>query len=60
MVKSKNLKRIQMTEVPKAYFKTMKDKKENTIQFYQDVLQITVQTSAILVSLDKETPEEIS
>ena len=41
-----------MTEVPKAYFKTIRDKKDNLIEFYQDVLQITVRANAILISLD--------
>ena len=49
-----------MTELPKAYFKTIKDKKDNKIEFYQDVLQITVRANAILISLDSTNPSEIS
>ena len=60
MVKSKDLKHIQMKEVPKAYHTTIKEKKGNTILFYQDLLQISVRTNAILIVLDKETPKEIS
>ena len=41
-----------MTELPKASFKTIKDKKGKKIKFYQDVLQITVRTSVILIALD--------
>ena len=60
MVKSKDLAHIHMKEVPKAYHKTIKEKKGNTILFYQDLLQISVRTNAILIVLDKETPKEIS
>ena len=49
-----------MIEVPKAYFKALKDKKENSMSFYQDVFQVSVKTSAIQIALDSETPEEIS
>ena len=41
-----------MTELPKASFKTIKDKKGQIIEFYKDVLQITVRTSVILIALD--------
>ena len=41
-----------MTELPKASFKTIKDKKGKKIKFYKDVLQITVRTSVILIALD--------
>ena len=50
-----------MTAVPKAYFKTVKEKKKNNqIKFYRDVLQITVRASAILIALDETIPAEIS
>ena len=38
----------------------MKGKEDNRIKFYQDVLQITVRSSAILIALDGLTPVEIS
>ena len=41
-----------MTDVPKSYFKTIRDQKDNSIEFYEDVLQITVRVNVILISLD--------
>ena len=60
MVKSKDLKFIEMKEVPKAYHTTVKEKKDSTILFYQDLLQISVRTNAILIVLERGTPKEIS
>ena len=49
-----------MKEVPKAYHTTVKEKKDSTILFYQDLLQISVRTNAILIVLERGTPKEIS
>ena len=50
-----------MTEVPKAYYTTIKPGKgKEKIEFYDNLLQITVRSTAIHLALDNEIPDEIS
>ena len=51
---------VQMIEVPKAQFSTIKEQTGHHYKFYSNVLQISVRNSAILVALDDEYPSEIS
>ena len=60
MVDSKDLEHIQLTEVPKAYFTTIKSRKGHDLEFYEDLLQITVRSNAILVDLDASPPIEVT
>ena len=50
-----------MTEVPKAFYTTIKPGKgKEKIEFYHNLLQITVRSTAIHLALDDEIPDEIS
>ena len=49
-----------MIEVPKAQFTTIKAKIGHSYEFYNNVLQISVRNSAILIALDDEIVREIS
>lgn len=61
MVDRRDLKHIQMTEVPKAFYTTIKPRKgKEKISFYKDLLQITARSTAIHLNLDEEMPDEIS
>ena len=41
-----------MTEVPKAYFKTIKSRERSGIDFYKNILQVTVRCNATIYDLD--------
>lgn len=52
MVDLENLKHIQMTEVPDAYFTTMKQMTGKKIQYYDNLLQITIHNHGMIFDLD--------
>jgi len=52
MVAKEDLKFIQMTEVPKSYFMTIKDNQGLKLFFYSNLLQITVNSNGMIFDLD--------
>lgn len=50
---SDDLNYIQMTEVPKGYFKTIKNRKGKHLTFYDNLLQITMRSHGIIIDLDE-------
>ena len=41
-----------MTEVPKGYFTTIKDRANEKLSFFNNVLQVTVRTNGMIFDLD--------
>ena len=41
-----------MTEVPKGYFKTIKNRKGKQLDFFDNLLQVTVRSHGIIFDLD--------
>mmetsp|Transcript_42077 Transcript_42077/g.55430 ORF Transcript_42077/g.55430 Transcript_42077/m.55430 type:complete len:159 (-) Transcript_42077:2279-2755(-) len=52
MVDKKDMNHIQMTEVPKAYFTTLKSITNMNMTFYSNLLQITERNNAMIFDLD--------
>ena len=54
------LPHIQLTEVPKAYFTTIKSiNSGGQINFYDNLLQVTVSTNGIIFDLDSNPIKEV-
>ena len=58
MVAKEDLKLIQMTEVPKSYFMTLKANQGLKLFFYSNLLQITVNSNGMIFDLD--TMQEVN
>lgn len=52
MLERNDLEHIQMTDVPKSYFTTIKDRTGKKLEFYNNLLQITVQSHGMIFNLD--------
>ena len=52
MVEEEDIKHVQMTEVPKAYFTTLKSRKGVKLYFYDNLLQITESNHGMIFDLD--------
>ena len=52
LVEKSEIKHIQMTEVPKAFFTTVKKRKGLEMEFYDNLLQITERNHGIIFDLD--------
>ena len=52
MVDKKDIQHVQMTEVPKAYFTTLKSRKGLELFFYNNLLQITESNHGMIFDLD--------
>ena len=57
MVAVEDLKHIQMTEVPKAYFTTVKQRHGRKMSYYDNLIQITILNNGII--FDLETLHEV-
>ena len=52
IVSRKDIKHIQLTEVPKAYFSTQKSISADKMTFYSNLIQVTERNNAIIFDLD--------
>ena len=52
MVLKSDIKHIQMTEVPKAYYTTLRSRKGLDLSFYNNLLQITERNHGMIFDLD--------
>lgn len=52
MVELEDLKHIQMTEVPDAYFTTIKQMQGQKMQYYDNLIQITIHNHGMIYDLD--------
>ena len=59
MVNKQDLLHIQMTEVPKLYFTTIKERSGHKLSFYDSLLQITVRSNGIIYDLDSKPFREV-
>ena len=48
-----------MTEVPKLYFTTIKNRRKRDLEFYDSLLQITVRSHGIIFDLQSPTMKEV-
>ena len=48
-----------MTEVPKAYFTTIKERSAFRLSFHNNLLQITVRSHGMIYDLDSEPIQEV-
>ena len=49
-----------MTEVPKAYFTTIKDRNGLDLSFFNNLLQITVRADGMIFDLDSDPIREVN
>ena len=47
-----DINHVQMTEVPKSYFKTIKNRKGKQLEFFDNLLQVTVVNHGMIFDLD--------
>ena len=59
MVNQNTLIHIQMTEVPKAYFTTIKERNGKRLTFYSNLIQVTVESHGMIFDLDSDPIKEI-
>ena len=59
MVETSDLEHIQMTEVPKAFFTTIKSRSGRKYQFYDNLLQVTVRSHGMIFDLDSADIAEV-
>lgn len=59
IVSKLDLEHIQMTEVPKLYFTTIKERQKNDLEFYNSLLQVTVRSHGIVFDLDSKNMNEV-
>ena len=52
MLDRDDLDHIQMTEIPKGYFTTIKSRNGKELKFFNSLLQITVRSHGIIFDLD--------
>ena len=48
-----------MTEVPKAYFTTIKERSAFNLKFHNNLLQVTVRSHGMIYDLDAEPIQEV-
>lgn len=58
-VRTGDIEHIQMTEVPKAYFTTIKERNGFDFKYYNNLLQITVRSNGTIYDLDSDPFEEV-
>ena len=47
-----DINHVQMTEVPRGYFKTIKNRKGKQLDFFDNLLQVTVVSHGMIFDLD--------
>ena len=59
IVVANDLQHIQMTEVPKAYFTTIKKRNGEQIDCYDNLLQVTIRAHGMIFDLDSTPIKEV-
>ena len=59
MLPREDMDHIQMTEVPKAFFSTIRQRDGFKLKFFDNLLQVTIRSHGMIFNLDTNPIEEV-